>query len=144
VTWKDKPFVTDRVHSFLHVPLDMGRKFALNQKLIDAAGAAPVQPLTLSDENSLWGADIYMEVTGPVPGARMTHLSGTFVTKVFEGAFHEVGEWATKMRKLVAETGRRTDKIYFYYTTCPRCAKAYGKNYVVLFAKVADPTAAQA
>jgi hypothetical protein len=38
VTWQEKPFVTDRVHSFLHVPLDMGKKFAFNQKLIDAAG----------------------------------------------------------------------------------------------------------
>jgi len=30
------------------------------------------------------------------------------------------------------------DKLYFGYTTCPSCAKAYGKNYVVLFAKVDD------
>jgi hypothetical protein len=27
-------------------------------------------------------------------------------------------------------------KLYFSYTTCPACAKAYGKNYVVLFAQV--------
>ena len=27
-------------------------------------------------------------------------------------------------------------RMLFYYTTCPRCAKAYGKNYVVLFAEV--------
>jgi len=25
---------------------------------------------------------------------------------------------------------------YFYYTTCPKCAKKYGKNYVVLLAQV--------
>jgi len=24
----------------------------------------------------------------------------------------------------------------FYYTTCPKCAEAYGKNYVVLLAEV--------
>ncbi|TSC93668.1 MAG: hypothetical protein CEN91_156 [Candidatus Berkelbacteria bacterium Licking1014_85] len=24
----------------------------------------------------------------------------------------------------------------FSYTTCPKCAKVYGKNYVVLFAQV--------
>jgi hypothetical protein len=138
VTWKEKPFVTDRVRSFLHVPLDVGKKLSFNHKLIDAAGAASAQGITLTDENSLWGADIYIEVTGPVPGARMTTLSGTFVTKVYEGPFSMVGEWATDMARLVAETGRRVDKIYFGYTTCPRCAKAYGKNYVILFAKLAD------
>jgi hypothetical protein len=26
-------------------------------------------------------------------------------------------------------------KTYCYYTTCPRCAKKYGKNYVVLLAQ---------
>jgi hypothetical protein len=26
--------------------------------------------------------------------------------------------------------------LYCYYTTCPKCAKKYGKNYVVLLAKV--------
>jgi hypothetical protein len=30
------------------------------------------------------------------------------------------------------------DKIYLGYTACPKCAKAYGKNDVVLFAKLAD------
>ncbi|MGE5758418.1 MAG: hydrolase [Sideroxydans sp.] len=27
-------------------------------------------------------------------------------------------------------------KLYFYYTTCPKCAKKYGKNYVVILAEV--------
>ena len=31
---------------------------------------------------------------------------------------------------------RELKKMYFFYTTCPKCAKVYGKNYVVLFAKV--------
>jgi hypothetical protein len=136
--WKEKPFVTDRVHSFLHVPIDMARKLRFNRELIDAAQAGSAGLLTLADENSLWGADIFIEVTGPVPGARMTSLSGTFRTKVYEGPFSKVVDWAADMRAAVAKTGRRVAKIYFAYTTCPRCAKAYGKNYVVLFAKLTD------
>jgi len=27
---------------------------------------------------------------------------------------------------------------FFYYTTCPKCAKHYGKNYVVAFAEVQE------
>ena len=30
----------------------------------------------------------------------------------------------------------RTSCLYFFYTTCPKCAKYYGKNYVVLVAQV--------
>jgi hypothetical protein len=25
--------------------------------------------------------------------------------------------------------------MYMWYTTCPKCAKVYGKNYVVILAK---------
>jgi hypothetical protein len=32
--------------------------------------------------------------------------------------------------------GMTASKVYFYYTTCPKCAKKYGKNNVVGFAKV--------
>jgi hypothetical protein len=28
------------------------------------------------------------------------------------------------------------EKLYFFYTTCPKCAQVYGKNYVVLLAKI--------
>jgi len=26
--------------------------------------------------------------------------------------------------------------MYFFYTTCPKCAEFYGKNYTVILAKV--------
>jgi hypothetical protein len=141
VVWKDKPFVKDHVHSVLHIPLDMGRKVLHNQRLIEAVSASPAQGLMLSDETSPWGADIYIDVTREVPGARMAMLSGRFLTRVYEGPFKDAPTWAADMRRYVASKGATLEKLYFCYTTCPRCAKAYGKNYVVLFAKVKDPTA---
>ena len=144
VTWKDKPFVTDHVHSLFHVPLDLGRKVVRNQKLIEAAKARPEQGLMLSDEASPWSSEIYIDVTHPVPGARMATLSGTFLAKVFEGPYRDAPRWCEQMRAHVAGRGRNLEKIYSAYTTCPRCAKAYGKNYVVLFAKVAEAVAGAA
>jgi len=137
-TWKDKLFVKDHVRSFLHVPLDMGRRMQKNQSLIRAAAAESNPTLVLSDESSLWGADIYIDVTKSVPGAQMTRLSGTFLTKVYEGPFKDAGKWAKDMGRYVEQQGRQVEKLYFAYTTCPACAKAYGKNYVVLFAQVAS------
>jgi hypothetical protein len=66
----------------------------------------------------------------------MATISGTFLTKVFEGPFKNVGKWMREMKEYVASKGKTLKKIYCCYTTCPKCAKAYGKNYVVLFAQV--------
>ncbi|MDD4286978.1 MAG: hypothetical protein PHO20_03525 [Candidatus Peribacteraceae bacterium] len=136
ITWKDKLFVKDHVTSFLHIPLNMGKVVTRNMNLIEAAGAkSPVQ-LMLSDEKSLWGADIYIDVTKDVPGAEMTTLSGTFLTKVFEGPYKNVGTWMREMKEYVAGKGKTIQKLYCCYTTCPKCAKAYRKNYVVIFAQI--------
>ncbi len=44
--------------------------------------------------------------------------------------------WIDQMGAFVKEKGKDARKLYFYYTTCPRCAKKYGKNYVVILAEV--------
>lgn len=135
IHWQDKLFVRDRVRSFFHVPLDFGGVMKRNMKAIEAAGAADPDNVTLSDENSLWGADVYIGVSKEVPGARLQRLSGTFSAKVFEGPYSRVGKWHKEMCALMKQRGRPPKKIYSWYTTCPRCAKAYGKNYVVLMAE---------
>lgn len=136
ITWKDKLFVKDHITSFLHIPLNMGGKIVKNMKLIESAGAKAQYQLMLTDERSLWGADIYIDVAKEVPGAEMARISGTFLSKVFEGPYQNAGKWAQEMADYVRSKGREIKKLYFSYTTCPRCAKAYGKNYAVLFAKI--------
>lgn len=139
ITWQNKIFVKDHVISFLHMPLNFGNIVVKNLKLIEAAGAKAPYQLMLTDEKSLWGADIYIDVNPPaggVPGAKMAQLSGTFLTKVFEGPYQNAGKWAQEMVKYVESKNKILKKLYFSYTTCPKCAKAYGKNYVVLFAQV--------
>jgi len=136
ITWQDKLFVKDHVHQFFHIPLNMGKKIVKNMALIQKAGARAPYQLMLTDEKSLWGADIYIDVARDVSGAQMAKLSGTFLTKVFEGPYQNAGKWAVEMEEYVKSKGEELKKLYFFYTTCPRCAKAYGKNYVVLFAQI--------
>lgn len=136
ITWQDKLFVRDHVASFFHIPLNMGAKIVKNLALIEKAGAKAPHQLMLTDEKSMWGADIYIDVAKEVPGAEMSKLSGTFLTRVFEGPYQNAGRWAREMAEYVRGKNRKLLKLYFSYTTCPRCAKAYGKNYVVLFARV--------
>ena len=135
IVWRDKLFVKDRVRSFLHVPLNFGKVVVRNIEKIQAAGAGD-KGLMVCDENSLWGADLYIAVTKEVPGTQSAQISGTFLSRVFEGPFKNAGKWAREMTAWVESKGKRVEKLLFYYTTCPKCAQVYGKNYVVLLAKV--------
>ena len=134
--WRNKRFVKDRVKSFLHIPLNFGAVMKRNVDKIEAAGAKPEGMIVLADENSLWGADVYIEVTQELPQANMATLSGTFLCKVFEGPYQNMKTWIKEMKAFVQSKGKSTQKFYFYYTTCPKCAKKYGKNYVVILAQI--------
>jgi hypothetical protein len=134
--WENKNFIKDRVRSIFHMPLNFSAVMKKNIALIERADAKPAEMIVLSDENSPWGADIYIEATKDVLNAQMVTLSGTFLSKVFEGPYKNIGTWVKEMNAHVKSRGKTLKKLYFYYTTCPKCAKKYGKNYVVLLANV--------
>ena len=136
IEWDGKRFVKDRIRSFFHIPLNFGGVMKRCMARIMAAEAAYDNMIVLCDENSLWGADAYIDVTKDVPGARMATISGTFKSKVFEGPYKNVPKWVKEMTEYVKSSGDQMKKIYVYYTTCPKCAKKYGKNYVVMLAQV--------
>ncbi len=136
VTFEDRLFVKDHVTSFFHIPLNFGKVMVRNMEKIQKAGALAPEPLLLSDEKSLWGADVYIAVSKDVPDSEMVRISGTFLTKVFEGPYKDAGKWARAMADYVKARAKQIQKMYFFYTTCPKCAKFYGKNYTVLLAQV--------
>ncbi|MCZ7357997.1 MAG: hypothetical protein O8C66_05815 [Candidatus Methanoperedens sp.] len=136
IIWQDKLFLKDHVTSFLHIPLNFEKVMVNNMERIKTAGALAPQPITLSDENSLWGADVYIAVSREVPGAKMQRISGTFLSKVFEGPYKNAGKWAKEMIAYAVSKGKGLKKLYFFYTACPKCAEYYGKNYTVLLAKI--------
>lgn len=134
--WKDKLFLRDHIRAFAHIPLNFGSVISRDNAMIEQAQAYPEPPLWLIDEVSPWGSDIYVAVDRQVPGARIETLSGSFLTKVFEGPYRDIGKWIQAMENYVTSQGRKTKKLYFFYATCPKCAKRFGKNQVVLFAHV--------
>ncbi len=120
----------------MHIPLGFAKAMTKNMEMIEAADALALQPLTLSDESSLWGSDVYIAVSKQVPQAENVRISGTFLTRVFEGHYKNAGKWAKEMKAYVGARGREMKKLYFFYTTCPKCARVYGKNYTVLLAEI--------
>jgi hypothetical protein len=137
LTWKDKPFLKDHIRAFLHIPLNFGSVISRDHTKIEQAGAYPEDPFWLTDEVSPWGSNVYVAVDrSELPGATIEKLSGTFITKVFDGPYRDVGKWMHQMDAHVHIQGRETKKVYFFYATCPKCSKHFGKNHVVLFAQV--------
>jgi hypothetical protein len=132
-----RKFVKLSIPSVLHVPLGMTKKIARACERIEAAGASVQRPLMLSDERSAWGSELYLEVAREVPGLELVELVGTSLSRVYDGPYRDMGKWASDTVRWVKGRGREVEKVYFSYAYCPKCAKAYGHNYVTVFAKLA-------
>jgi len=135
-TFTDKRFVHVTTKSFLHIPINMGKVFGRAMKDLDAAHAFDEEFAVLSHDPSPWHSDHYIAVNKDLPGFETVKLSGTFVTKAFEGPYRNAPQWIRTTQAFAAERGKQPKKVYLYYTTCPKCAKHYGKNPVVAFAEV--------
>lgn len=140
IIWQDKLFIKDTVMQFMHMPLPwtIGKTVGKMWQKIEAAQADPdIQDfIMLATESSPWRGEIYINATKEVPNAENVRLSGTYLTRVFDGPYNAVPKWIKEMEQYVSQKDKRVKQYYFYYTTCPRCAKLYGHNYVVAFAEV--------
>jgi len=138
--WKDKFFVKDTMAQFMHIPLPgaFGKTVTrMWKKITEAEAKTELRDfIMLSAESSPWRGELYINTTKEVPGAENVKLSGTYLTRVFDGPYNAVPGWIKEMDRYVTQKGKSVEKYYFYYTTCPKCAKKYGHNYVVAFAKV--------
>ncbi|NCA86473.1 MAG: hypothetical protein EOM83_13025 [Clostridia bacterium] len=134
--WQNKMFIKDKVFSVFYMPINFGSVMKrLDSKMSDTDVEVP-DNLCLADHTSMWNMDVYLSVDQQVPEADNTTLSGSFYSKVYEGSFNNTGKWMKDFSALLKSKGMISTKNYSWYTTCPKCAKKYGKNYVVLFAKI--------
>ena len=69
--------------------------------------------------------------------AKNTTLSGTFISKVFDGAFNAAPKFIKQMDSYLAKQDEKASDYYVHYAYCPKCATEAGHNYKVLFAEVA-------
>jgi hypothetical protein len=140
IEWTDKLFIREDLPQIFHMPLPwtIGGVMTKLWKKIQDAGANPEIKdfIWLCYDPSPWKSENYIAVTKEVSGLRNEKISGTFMTKVFDGPYNEVPKWIKEMDRFLSGQGKKAEKYYFYYTTCPKCAKKYGHNYVVLFAKI--------
>ena len=131
------PMIKVSARSILYIPWNIGGVMRRSMERIAAAGMEdPERYLVLARDLSPWQCEYYFLTKGPVPEEENILLKGRFLSKVYEGDYSAMRGWMKEMDQHVRELGYGLRSTYAFYTTCPKCAKAYGKNYVVLLGEL--------
>ena len=136
--FEDKLFVKATTKSENHVPIDMAPVFEKTFDAILKAGAYDEDNvIILSRDVSPSAGEHFFAVSKEVPGEEMVRWSGDYRTRVFEGRYETVPKWEEQMVGELTHRGHGVDRMYYFYTTCPKCFEVYGKNYIVAVAQLA-------
>ena len=133
--WNNKQFIKDRALTFFYMPINFGRVMKKFDEKVKRAGAKIPDYLCLSDHTSKWNMDVYLAVDKEIPDAENTTISGKFLSRVYEGPYKDTGKWSMDFENLAKSKGLDITERYMWYTTCPKCAKKYGKNYVAIMGR---------
>lgn len=136
--WDNKMFIRDKVFTFFYMPVNFGGAMKRLNEKVENAGATMPDLLCLSEHTSKWNMDLYLAVDREIPGTENATLSGKFYSKVYEGPYQDTGKWTEEFKKAAKEKGFEIEKWYMWYTTCPKCAKKFGKNYVVILCSISE------
>ena len=137
--WDHKKFIKASVPTLFHIPLPpmIGNRVTKMMKLAEDSkklSADKEEILLLFNDPSAFKSELFLSVTDTVPNAENITLSGTFMSKVFDGAFNAVPKFIKQMDSYLAKQDKKARDYYVHYAYCPKCAKEEGHNYMVLFA----------
>jgi hypothetical protein len=138
IEWEHKKFVKRSVFTFFYMPVNFRKVMKSLDAKVKENGAEIPDWLCLSDHTSKWNMDVYLAVDKDLPGEENTTLSGKFYSKVYEGPYKDTGKWSNDFRKTAESKGFNIKKWFMWYTTCPKCAKKYGKNYVAIISQLSE------
>ncbi len=134
--WKNKKFIKDKVFTIFYMPINFGSVIKKLMEKINSANAKCIDWMGLSDHTSKWNMNIYVAVNKKIPNAENVTLSGKFLSKVYEGPYKDTGKWCKDFEAYAKNKKLKIKKMYMWYTTCPKCMKKYGKNYVAIIGEV--------
>lgn len=139
--WNNKKFIKASVPTLFHIPLPqmIGNRVTKMMRLAEDAERIAEDKqdiLLLFTDPSAFKSNLLLSVTGNVPNAQNTTLSGTYISKVFDGTFNSVPKFMKEMDIFLAKEGKTAKNYYVHYAYCPKCAKRNRHNYMVLFAEL--------
>ena len=141
IEWDKKHFIMASVPAFFHLPFTplIGKRMTQMMELADQEEANIPDlndALVLFHDPTPFRSEIYYSVTKNVPGAINTDLTGTFMTRVYEGPYNSISKHMKTMDQELQEQDLKAKNYFVHYAYCPGCAKKFGNNYMVLFAQL--------
>jgi len=141
LNWDNKRFIKESVPTLFHMPFPpmIGKKITKMWDLAEGAKATSgnkEDTLALFCDPSAFRSELYLSVEENVPGANNVVISGTFMSKVFDGSYNAIPKFIKQMDEYLAGVGKKAKKYYVHYAYCPKCAKKFGHNYTILFAEI--------
>jgi len=134
--WEDKIFLKAKVLTFMYIPLNFGHVMTKLMRKLEKENVSSPDNLCLSEHTSKWNMNLYLAIDKEMAGEKIAKLNGKFLSKVYEGQFQETQKWFDDFNTYAKDNSYDIQKTYMWYTTCPKCAKKYGKNYTVIFGKI--------
>lgn len=130
-------FVKSTSKSIFHIPVNLSKVMTETMNSISNANVEDKDRyLILSQDKSMWSTDHYFLISKEAPSLDVVSLKGNYITKVYEGPYSNFPKWMADFDDYLQAEGYFSKEFYAFYTTCPKCAKHYGANYVVLFALI--------
>ena len=141
LSWDNKKFIRDSLPTFFHIPCSstVGKKITRMWTAIEKFGAAAPNKedtLILFRDPSAFKSEIYISTEKDVPAEENVTISGNFVSRVFDGEYNAIPKFIKEMNEYLSQMGKTAKDYYVHYAYCPKCAKKFGHNYTILFAKV--------
>jgi hypothetical protein len=138
--WDKKKFIKETMPTFFHTPFPwiINKKMWKMYNLIMAskAGLPNKEWLILFRDPSAFKTELYSACKKPVKDAENVTISGTFMSRVFDGPYSHVPKFLKKMEEFLASKNKKAKDYYIHYAYCPKCSKKYGHNYMIFFAKI--------
>ncbi|NCC65705.1 MAG: hypothetical protein EOM15_13730 [Spirochaetia bacterium] len=136
-TLDDRFFIKKQVRTFNFMPLNFGSVMTKAIEQIESFGATVVENMVLSEHVGRWKMEVFIAVEKEIPELKTFKMHGTFLANVYEGPFRDTGIWTKEFERIAKNKEFPIGRWFMWYTTCPRCAKKYGKNYVVILGQKA-------
>ena len=113
--WNNKQFIKESVPTLFHTPFPpmIGKKITKMMDLatkVDKIDAKKDEVLVLFQDPSAFKSNIYISVTGNVPGANNVNIPGTFIAKVYDGPYNAIPKFVKDMNMYLKKKGKKASK----------------------------------
>ena len=89
-----------------------------------------------SKEESMFSSTLLISLKRDAKDLETERLSGKYISMIFENGYGQTPKWTRQVERYMKEQGKVAVELLFWYATCPKCARKYGKTQKVIFAKV--------